>query len=40
MFYSDYIEELEVYGVFHTESEGCFATFSSEEQADQYINEM
>lgn len=40
MFYSDFDEELECYGVFHTEKEGCFGTFSSEEQADEYIAGM
>lgn len=40
MFYTDFIEELECYGVFHTENEKCFATFSSENQADEYIKEM
>ncbi|WP_342532746.1 hypothetical protein MHB40_14870 [Lysinibacillus sp. FSL K6-0057] len=40
MFYSDYIEELECYGVFHTEYDKCYATFSSEQQAENYISDI
>ena len=40
MYYTDYIEEMDCFGVFHTEHDKCYATFTSEDQAENYINEM
>ena len=40
VFYTDFIEESELYGVFHTETNICYATFCSEGEANEYMEEI
>jgi len=38
-YYVDVIENDEVYGIFNTETEHCYATFISESEADDHMNQ-